>query len=134
MMKQLNNAAAVLVAAALALGGSYVYDRYNSEMTAVAADSYDWPSVLGVVTSSDFETRHRKRPGQPHMAQHYVRVTYEYIIDEARYENDVVRFDQASLTRTQKERLVSAHPVGRPVEVFYNPTKPGQSVLVPGSY
>ena len=103
-------------------------------MTAVASESHEWPSVLGVVMRSDLEARQRKRPGQPHMTQHYVRVTYEYIIDEARYENDVVRFDQASLTRTQKERLVSAHPVGRPVEVFYNPTKPGQSVLVPGSY
>lgn len=128
------NIASILVAAALSLGGAYLYGRYDDQMTAAAADSEGWPSVTGLVTSSEFETKRRNRQGQHHMVRHYARVTYEYIVDGARYENDVVRFDQNNLSRQHKERLVGAHPVGRQVEVFYNPEKPGQSVLVRGSY
>lgn len=129
----LKNIVTVLVVGGLLVGGLYVYQRHDQHMQKVSADSLNWPSVSGLVTRSNLETT-RKRTGNTKTTQHRVEVIYEYVVNDRVYRNDVVRFDQSKLSTKDKERLVSTHPVGMTVQVFYSPESPGQSVLVRGSY
>lgn len=128
------NVAIVLAIAVLGVGASWLYGRYDGHMSAIAEESLAWPSVAGLITTSNLETYRSKIGTQRNKIRYRVEVGYEYIVGEKRYENDIVRFNQDKLSKSDKERLVSAHPVGRQVEVFYNPSQPGQSVLVRGSY
>lgn len=123
----------MLVIATLGAGGGYFYGRYDEHMTEVAQDSLKWPSVAGLVTSSNLEAR-QKKVGRQSTTDFRVEIDYEYVVDGERFENDVVRFNQNNLSRSEKELLVSTHPKGRQVEVFYNPGKPQQSVLIQGSW
>lgn len=123
----------VFVVVALSAGGAYLYSRYDEHLTGLARASLDWPSVDGLVTQSDIETR-RRTSGSSRKVEHRVEIFYEYVVDDDVFRNDVVQFNQNNLSTTEKERLVSTYPVGRQVAVFYNPEKPKQSVLVRGSY
>lgn len=134
MSGRAKNVVFVLVIVLLSGLATYLYDRYDQYTSAIAQESLGWPSVTGLVTRSNLETHRSKIGVQRNKTRYRVEVDYEYIVGDERYENDVVRFNQDELSPTDKERLVSAHPVGRRVEVFYNPSKPGQSVLVQGSY
>lgn len=134
MSGTVKNIVVVLAIVLLSVAANYLYGRYDEHTSAIAKDSLGWPSVTGLVTRSNLETVRRKIGVQRNETRYRVDVDYEYIVGDERYVNDVVRFNQDELSTTDKERLVSAYPVGRQVEVFYNPSKPGQSVLVRGSY
>jgi hypothetical protein len=117
----------------IAVGAGYLYSRYDQHMSEVAADSLHWPSVTGLVTRSNLEAR-KKKVGRQSTTDFRVEIDYEYIVDGERFENDIVQFNQDNLSTKEKELLVSTHPAGRQVTVFYNPGKPQQSVLVQGSW
>lgn len=134
MSGAMKNAIIVLVLAALGVGGAYLYVRYDERMTALSKASLDWPSVDGLITHSNLETRVRKTGGSRRKTEHRVAIYYEYVVDDEVFRNDVVQFNQDNLSTSGKERLVSAYPEGRRVDVFYNPDKPKQSVLVRGSW
>lgn len=129
----MKNSIAVVVVLLLSAAGGYLFTLYNDHMTEVAQDSLDWPSVTGLVTRSKMEQTSRKTRGK-NKTDHRVDVSYEYIVDDEMFENDVVQFNQNNLSTSEKELLVSAYPKGRKVEVFYNPQKPKQAVLIRGSY
>jgi hypothetical protein len=133
MPDALKNIIVILVLGGLLVGGLYLYQRHDQHMQTVSAESLGWPSVSGLVTHSSLETT-RKQSGGAKTTQHRVDVIYEYVVDDHVYRNDVVRFDQGQLSTRNKERLVSTHPVGMTVQVFYDPASPGRSVLVRGSY
>lgn len=133
MSGAMKNAIVILVLVAVSAGGAYLYVRYDEHMTVLSKASMDWPSVDGLVTHSNLEARvGRTRASKK--AEHRIEIYYEYVVDDEVFRNDVVRFDQGNLSTSAKERLVSAYPEGRRVDVFYNPDKPKQSVLVPGSW
>ena len=123
---------AIAAIASLSAAGNHLLGRYDEQMTALAEQSLSWPSVTGLVTRSNLEAR-RSSIGAHKETEYRVEVEYEYIVGDEMYENDVIRFDQHDLSKAEKERLVSAYPKGRSVEVFYNPDKPNQAVLVRGS-
>lgn len=133
MPAALKNIIVVVVVGGLMAGGLYLYQHHDQHMQKLSAESQDWPSVSGLVTRSSLKTT-RKQSGSAKTTQHRVEVIYEYVVDDRVYRNDVVRFDQSKLSTKDKERLVSTHPVGMTVQVFYSPASPGQSVLVRGSY
>lgn len=118
---------------AVSAAGYYFYQHYDRNMSAVANASMTWPQVSGLVTHSDLEYR-RRESASAKQTDYRVAVSYEYVVDDQVYRNDVVRFDQQMLSNARKETLVSSYPVGKRVDVFYNPEDPGQSVLVRGSY
>jgi hypothetical protein len=124
---------AILALAAVVAGGNVIYQRYDTNLHELSRASSDWPAVRGLVTVSNLEFR-RNNAGAANGTEFDVDVTYEYAVDERVYRNDVVRFDQDELTNDRKELLVSAYPVGRRVDVFYDPDDPDRSVLVRGSY
>ncbi len=133
MNRNLKTMLAIVASGTIAAGGNLIYQRYDRDLTELARASSDWPSVPGLVNHSELEYR-RKNVGAAKRTDYRVEVVYEYVVDDQLYRNDVVRFDQSNLTSKRKELLVSSYPVGRRVEVFYNPDDPDQSVLVRGSY
>ena len=133
MPKALKQVVVLVVLAGLMGAGLYLFKRYDAHMTEVSAASVEWPSVSGLITHSNLEARTRKT-GSRRSTEYDVEVMFEYVVDDQVYRNDVVRFDQANLSHKEKELLVSAHPVGKKVEVYYNPDKPKQSVLIRASY
>lgn len=134
MSSTTKNVVVVLVITLMSAAAVFLYGRYDERMAAVAKASLEWPSVTGLVTHSNLEARRIKVGAQRNQMRYHIEVDYEYIVDDERYENDIVRFNQDKLSRSEKELLVSAHPVGHQVEVFYNPSDPKESVLVRGSY
>ncbi len=133
MPEALKTVIVLVVLVGLVAGGGFLYQRYDSHMTDVSAASTAWPSVSGLITRSNLEAR-RTGTGSRRRVEHDVEISYEYVVDGAVYRNDVVRFDQQNLTLKNKQLLVSSHPVGKKVTVYYNPDRPKQSVLVQGSY
>lgn len=133
MSKARKNIITLVIVVLLSAGGSYLFSRYSEHMKDLSEDSLDWPSVTGLVTYSNMDVTRRNVSGR-RTTIYRVEIDYEYIVDDDMFENDVVQFNQNDLSKTDKERLVSAYPVDRQVEVFYNPLKPKQSVLVRGSY
>ncbi len=114
-------------------GSYYVVIRDNPDASAVASASMDWPRVAGLVTHSDLHGRQREVT-DVHAANPKVDVSYEYVVDNKLYRNDVVRFDQQLLPVKRKEILVGSYPSGKRVDVFYDPENPGNSVLERGSW
>lgn len=127
------NIVILLVIAGLTGGGAWLYARHDEQMTSVSRASAGWPSVDGLVTHSNLEA-YRSNVGTNRKTRWRLEITYEYVIGNVVFENDVVRFDQDELSTSDKKDLVSAYPVGRKVQVFYNPERPKQSVLVRGSW
>lgn len=127
------NAITLVLVAAVGAGGYFAYSRHAQDMKALSEESLHWPVVPGLVTRSQLEYRQHGSTG-PDERDLRVEVNYEYVVDGAVYRNDQVRFDQQMLPNGRKEALVNTHPAGKPVEVFYDPDKPEQSVLVRGSW
>ncbi len=126
--------AALLAVIAPIAAGLYLYGYHGQHMTAVAKESLSWPAVTGLITQSGLKARRRSSAGTERPARFRLAISYEYIVDDDRFQNDVVQFNQGDLSTAELERLVSAYPVGRQVDVFYNPARPAQSVLLRGSY
>lgn len=133
MNRNLRTTLTILALGAAAASGNLLYQRYHANLDELSRDSNDWPSVPGLVTRSGLES-HRNHVGARKRTEFDVDVSYEYVVGDTVYRNDVVRFDQGELSTNRKELLVSSYPVGRRVEVFYDPDEPDQSVLVRGPY
>lgn len=129
----IKTAVSLLMLVALTVLAAYLYSRQDEQLHALSAASAGWPSVSGLITSSSLETR-RQRVGSAHGSKVRLEVAYEYVVDDRVFENDRVRFDQDRLSSAEKELLVRTHPVGKKVQVYYNPDRPTESVLVRGSY
>ncbi|MDJ0759462.1 MAG: DUF3592 domain-containing protein [Woeseiaceae bacterium] len=114
-------------------GSYYVVSRVDTDASAVASASIDWPRVAGLVTHSDLVGRQSEKSDADE-ANPQVDVNYEYVVDNKLYRNDVVRFDQQLLPVKRKEVLVGSYPSGKRVDVFYDPDNPGNSVLERGSW
>lgn len=133
MANNLKSVATVAALGVLSAGGYYLFQQYDRELSDVAEASMNWPQVPGLVVQSNLEYRRRESVNS-RKTDFRIEVSYEYVVDDRVYENDVVRFDQRNLSNADKELLVSAYPVGKRVDVFYNPDHPGQAVLERGSY
>ena len=131
MSGQSKNLLAVLVMlaiAGMALAGSLLYQWHQNRLAGLPEASLGWPSVSGLIVRSTLDVRSPAL--RPERTVHNVRIVYEYVVGTQSYQNDLVRFDQAEISLAEKEALVSAHPVGRTVSVYYDPAKPGRSVLL----
>lgn len=133
MSKNLKLGLAILIFSSAAAGGNVLYQVHDKNPSELAKASINWPSVSGIVNRSELEF-HRDEIGADRKTDLRIFVTYEYVVEDRLYRNDVVRFDQGKLPGVRKELLVSAYSAGQRVNVFYNPDDPDQSVLVRGSY
>jgi hypothetical protein len=100
-----------------------------------AKTSTSWPTTRGVVIDSDMERkvdngtgRHRSRS-----ITYHAHVTYEYAVDGTEYNCSTVSFGQyGSSSRNHALQIVNRYPVGKTIEVHYDPDRPESAVLEPG--
>lgn len=128
----MKKALAVLLFGACAAAGFVGWQEYEAHLSELSAASHDWPSVRGVIVSSNLEAWRGKKAGR--RTKFRLEVRYEYAVNGEVFRNDTVRFDQDRLSSPRKRDLLRSVPVGQRVDVYYNPDKPSQSVLQPGSY
>jgi hypothetical protein len=97
--------------------GHDAYDQYESG---------SFPSVTGTVTRSRVE----QHTGSKGRTYYVAMVNYTYNVSGQSYRGDRLRFG------TSPERnayaIVNAHPSNSPVQVYYNPQNPNESLLYPG--
>jgi len=97
-----------------------------------------WPTVSGTIVESDVETFWENSdvdpPHQP--TRHYQpAIRYQYEVDGKTYHGDRITIGtrMSSNILQSAKRRAAQYPVGKKVEVFYNPEKPAEAVLFPGS-
>ena len=94
-----------------------------------ARASASWPHVEGVVTGSEV-THSTDGNGADSYSP---RVTYTYMAGGRYHESYAIKFGENSYdSRRRAESIAARYPVGRKVAVYYDPTRPGKSVLEPG--
>ena len=58
-------------------------------------------------------------------------IVYQFQVEGHTFRGDRISFDRKAYSKRQQAQAVAAgYPVGAPVEVFFDPAKPDQSVLV----
>ena len=87
-----------------------------------------YPSAAGAVTHSEVTTHHSSKHGTSYQAS----ISYRFEVGAKQFTGERLRFTPASSDSTSACSLVSAHPVGSTVQVFYNPNDPMESLLLPG--
>ncbi|MFW6184739.1 MAG: DUF3592 domain-containing protein [Chloroflexota bacterium] len=84
--------------------------------------SFSWPAAQGEVVESSITIDD----------DFSVDFTYAYTVDGVTYEGSRITFFQYAVfaNRYQNEQLVAQHPPGTPVQIYYDPADPAQSVLM----
>lgn len=111
----------------LLIGAGLTYWGWNILQTAKASAS--WPTVEGVVTSSEVSHSTDSDGGDSYSPE----VTYRYQVGDVFYENNTIKFgENAYSSRRKAENIAATYPAGRDVTVYYDPDQPDRSVLEPG--
>ena len=116
------------------IGGGFLAWSYH--MRGIAAASETWPSVMGEITTSEVTHTVKHSSSGKNKWRYVPKVEYRYEIDGAEYSNDDIQFVSVSWQfkdRFRAERVIKPYPAGRKVDVFYDPTDTGNSVLQKGS-
>lgn len=93
-----------------------------------ANNSTSWPTVPGVVVSSDVD-RHTSDDGTTYSAE----VLYDYDVDGESYSSNSVSFGSYSSSSSSHARdIVRKYPKGSDVTVAYDPSKPESCILEVG--
>lgn len=121
--------AAAIRASLLLLGASLMFAlayslswRFVQDIV-LARQSAQWPSVTGYVSAS------QATPG-PHLRGTVPKIEYAYIVANQVYSGRRVLFGNINGSKDWAEGVAARFPVG-PTQVFYSPTEPNESVLLP---
>lgn len=84
--------------------------------------SFGWPAAQGEIIESSITIED----------DFSVDFTYAYTVDGRTYEGSRITFFQYAVfaNRFQNEQLIAQHPPGTPVQIYYDPLDPAQSVLM----
>ena len=89
-----------------------------------ARSSQAWPTTVGQV----IESRVEERSGEEKKYRSIIR--YAYTVDGAAFESERYSFGSSRRSKKAAEKLCAQHPAGSTVQVYYDPAKPAQAVLV----
>ena len=115
----------------LAVGIVIAVFSYNGYRTSLASKS--WPSATGSIIQSEIEQQTStsgEGANKKSTVKEYPKIAYQYHIDGHRYKSAKISFLSSIGSARQ---VVSRYPQGKTVPVYYNPDRPEQAVLVPGS-
>lgn len=93
-----------------------------------AKESEHWPSVAGVIVSSEIDTN-RGDEGTTYSAE----ILYDYSVNEVLYSSNQINYGEISSSDPSSARkIVNRYSAGDEVKVFYLEGDPEESVLEPG--
>lgn len=97
--------------------------------------STNWPNVMGTITQSDIEKSLVRVKFQGMKESYKARVKYSYSVESRTYFGDKVALytANASTDPALANGLVAKYPVGKSVQIYYDPREPSVAVLETGS-
>jgi hypothetical protein len=94
-----------------------------------ARASAEWPTVEGRITRSVVRHSTDAEGGDSYSPE----VAYTYAVSGRAFEGERIKFGENSYgSRSRAEAIAAGYPVGRQVEVYYEPANPSNAVLEPG--
>jgi hypothetical protein len=105
----------------------FSYNAYATRM-----ESKTWPTVGGVIVRSEIEAHDSTASSdgsKKSEAVQYSKIAYQYQVGGQSHKNSRISFSSSSGNANQ---IVARYPKGKSVQVYYNPDKPKQAVLIPG--
>jgi len=89
--------------------------------------SKTWLSTTGEIISSEMET---KRGGRGRSVTYHAALVYDYSVEGTKYSGSRICFgDYGSSNPNHARQILNRYPAGKQVNVYYNPSKPEDSVL-----
>ncbi|MCA8985998.1 MAG: DUF3592 domain-containing protein [Planctomycetaceae bacterium] len=112
------------------VGGGLLYFWAIPEIRQAKA-SVAWPHVTGEVKSSEVISKRDSEHGTSYQAE----ILYSYSIEGEEFENNRVAYgaNWSSNKPSGARKTVKQFPVGKEVEVYYNPDDPYDSTLTTGT-
>jgi hypothetical protein len=93
-----------------------------------AKNSAQWPQTRGVITSSHLGVGYFKQ-----MKGYRGIVQYRYQVGSAEYSGSRLSFGKVHLAVEDAwQKVIDTYPVGKTVDVFYDPKDPSFAILEPG--
>lgn len=91
--------------------------------------SKNWPSVTGTVTQSEISTW--RKDGKTH---YQPKIVYTYIVDDKTYTSSKITVGDSPFDTniSPAKDIQQEYPVGKIVDVFYDPEAPASAALKPG--
>jgi hypothetical protein len=105
----------------------FSYNAYATRM-----ESKTWPTSAGVIVRSEIEAHNSADSdsgSKTTEAVQYAKIAYQYEVGGQKHKGTRISLSSAS---NNAQQIVSRYPKGKSVQVYYNPDKPKQAVLVPG--
>lgn len=115
-------------------GGGYMLVR-NTLMLGEGWQSRSWPSAMGRMMESAAVSKPIVSSGRRGtVGTHVVKLRYEFAVDGRTYFGTRQGLDDVGVIKIQEsaEREAAAMPVGSAIRVFYDPSNPAKSLLIPG--
>src|SRR5438445_86029 len=97
--------------------------------------SLQWPTVPGTMRQADLQTRIRRSGRHGSRTVYYAAISYTYVVDDKRYTSHRVNLWNPKLESGRKEvqAFLDDHPFRSTVDVYYDPQRPAEAVLLPGA-
>jgi len=133
MSKRKSGVVCLIFGAILLPAGSWVACAIGLPTIEAAKASVNWPKVEGTITESDMKTRQEMKNNEQR-DMYEALIEFAYKVGEKEYKSRNVEFGGGgeSSSRSSIKEVVDRYPMGKKVDVFYNPEKPDEAVLVPG--
>lgn len=122
----MENILPIIVGAAMVLAGPMIIS-YSRRTIRTAKAAQNWPTVEGEIKQSSVEEF------GTHPVSYTCNISYDYEIDGAKHEANRVSFF-GIFTLEEATSFTQQFPAGSRHPVYYNPSNPTFSVLVPGVY
>ena len=99
-----------------------------------AEESTSWPSVQGTITRAWIEVQEHRDDDGDRTIRHYPRWEYEFVVSGMTYTGQNIDFSgtQSSMSESKAREELEQYPLNSEVQVFYNPSDPGEAALEPG--
>ena len=90
--------------------------------------SKTWLWASGEITSAEMEKRVSR--GRSRTVTYHAAIVYDYSVDDTKYSGSKVAFGEYGTSNPNHARqILNRYPIGKQVQVYYNPSKPEDSVL-----
>lgn len=101
---------------------------YGYQLYQAGKDAELWPSTIGEVTYFDI-----KMHAQEGLGTYELDLRYRYRVDDIEYVSDRISFGGMELAYVYALKTLPQYPLGKMLNVYYNPLNPEDSVLKPGA-
>ena len=129
-----NPITSIVIGTALLAGGIALFVYWGKPTLEKAQASKNWPTVSGVVKSSEVTVDHT-RSGKKNKTMYSPEIAFAYEVDGRSYVSSKIGVSSnwSSSDSSSAYQITSKYPAGEAVEVAYDPADPSYAVLETGA-